>query len=98
MNYCPDCGEPLEAHPGASFCPGCGSPVDAPGESSTNKDTDTIDTDLTPREVVGEMTESEKDEVLLRVAEDIDDDQVAGICRYLAGMTAEEAIEKTRSE
>ncbi len=78
-NYCPDCGEPLEAHPGASFCPSCGSPVDAPGDAPTTPGPD--GTRPTPKEAVEEMSESELDELLLQVAEEIDDEVIEGVCR-----------------
>jgi uncharacterized Zn finger protein (UPF0148 family) len=85
MNYCPDCGEPLSSVPGAAFCPGCGSPLPdrETGDSGETPNT-VVDETLTPTERVESMSESEKDELLHKVADETDDPAIAGVCRLAA--------------
>jgi uncharacterized Zn finger protein (UPF0148 family) len=80
MNYCPDCGEPLEKFSGASFCPGCGSPLN---DSEVSTDTPPAERSYLNKDF-DELTEGEKEEVLQRVADFSDDEIVSGICELAA--------------
>lgn len=88
MNYCPNCGDSLSDTPGATFCPGCGTPLPGPkreAEAGISEVGYTTEERLTPSEQVKQMTEQEKDELLLRVADEIDDERTEAFCRLAAG-------------